>query len=107
MPAQSCLVEIFAQVPAPSRLRHREPLWPERVNCSMAVAPRIAFGCAPLPSSRSISVRANIGEERPCPDGMRPERLIPRRAAAGEFLDRRVPVLCEQAIAQVAHVAKG
>ena len=107
MPARSCLVEIFAQVLAPSGLRHREPFWPERVNRSIAVAPRIAFGCAPLPSSRRIGVRADIGEERPS------QMAYARR---GSYHDGRrranssiaaCQSCASQAIAQVAHVAKG
>ena len=92
---------------APGGLRHRESFRPECVDRPVAIAPRIAFSRVPLPGSRRIGVRADIREERPIPDGIRPQGLVPRRTAARELLDRRLPLLSDQEVAQLAHVAKG
>ena len=105
MLARSSLIEIVAQVSAPSGLRHRKRRWSKRVDRLVAVAPQVTFGRAPLPCSRRVCVRANISEEWPGPDGIRPQWLVPRRAATCELFDRRLPVLGEQEIRQFAHVA--
>src|SRR5829696_5256698 len=87
--------------------RHWEPLRSKRVDRPVAVAPRVPFGRTALLCSRRIGVRADIGEDRPFPNGIRPQGLVPGRAAPRELLDRRLPLLSEQEVAELADIAKG